>query len=395
MSSPAHTGFPPMSRLSRFLFCLAFGAILLFAPACSNEKKGGPAQPPVPVLLGQTVIKDMPFEIAAIGHVEAFATAVVKPEVNGQIKSVHFKEGSFVPKGALLFTIDKAPYLAAMNQARANLARDAATLAQNKRDLDRYAELVKDGLISHNEFELMQTKVESSQAAVTYDRAALERVELDLAHCEIRSAFPGRTGAKLLDLGNIVKANETALVEVSQIEPVSVSFSVPEGHLASIQQFSSKKKIEVMAEVESDGLPPSQGFLNFIDNKVTRETGTIGLKAEFPNKDRVLWPGQYVTVSMRLDVEKARVVVPTRAVQAGPEGPFVFVVGQDKIAQIRPVVVSRKVGEETVLSKGLEGKETVVVDGHLRLYPGATIFERPLSGPPPQQKPVENPGAKS
>jgi multidrug efflux system membrane fusion protein len=369
---------------------------------CGAEKRpeagaGGP--PAVPVSVAEAVREALPEEVRAVGAVEPFATIEVKSQVAGELTGVRFTEGGYIQKGELLFEIDARPYREALRQAEAAVARDQAQLkqaeanlardvAQSKNaeaDAKRYAELFEAGITARSQYDQVRTTydaqresvradeaaIESARAAIESDRAAVDKAKLDLSYCEVRSPVSGRAGNLLIDAGNLVKANgDNAVVVINQIEPAFVSFGVPEHNLPEIRARSAAGKLPV--DVTLPSRKSARGYLTVIDNTVDPTTGTIRLKAAFENHDRLLWPGQFVNVVLRLATSEGT-VVPAEAVQAGQQGQYVYVVKKDQTVEFRPVSIGRNVGGRLLIEKGIAAGETVVTDGQLRLYPGARI----------------------
>jgi multidrug efflux system membrane fusion protein len=328
---------------------------------------------PVPVLAAAAVLKDVPVQLTAIGNVEAYSTVEVNSRIGGQLVLVHFKEGQDVNKGDILFTIDPRPFEAALKQAEANLVRDTAQLNNARQQEQRYQELVKKGYVSQADYDQMRTNADALEATVKADKAAVENARLQLTYCFIYSPITGRTGNLLVHQGNIIKENDKTIVTINQVQPIYVSFNVPEQRLAEIKKYSAGERLKVIASFpQSDGIP-LQGELTFIDNSVDRTTGTIRLKATFANSDRRLWPGQFVNVTLNLTTRPNAIVAPSQAIQTGQQGQYVFVIRSDATVEMRPVAVSMTVGSESVIDKGVAPGEQVVTDGQLRLIPGAKV----------------------
>jgi multidrug efflux system membrane fusion protein len=332
----------------------------------------------VPVTVGLVVQKPEPVQIRAIGNVQQYSTVQVKAQVAGELVSVYFKEGEYVRRGDRLFTIDPRPYQAALQQAQANRNRDAAQAASAEADAQRYAALVKKGVIARQQYDQAEANAKALSAAVASGDAAIETARLQLGYTEISSPIDGRTGSLLVQAGNLIKANDVPLVVINQVEPIYVSFAVPGPSLDAIRQHMTQQPLRVEA-IPNDNGPPSSGTLTFVDNNIDLTTGTIQLKGTFPNHNHLLWPGEFVHASLTLTVQNA-VVVPSPAVQTSQQGQFVFVIGPDMRVQSRPVVVNRIVGQETVIDRGLQPGEKVVTDGQLRLVPGARITIAPPAG---------------
>ncbi len=353
---------------------LAFCALAFLVPACGRKADQSMKKPPVPVTVGTVTRKAMPVQIAVIGNVEPSSTVAVKAQIGGTLTKIHFTEGQDVRRGDLLFTIDPRPYEAALRQARANLARTTAQFDNAWAEERRYAELVNKGYVSQTQYDQVRTNAVALEATVFADKAMVENAKLNLDYCTIRSPFSGRTGSLVVYEGNLIKANaDTPMVTINQIQPVNVSFAVPEDNLSQIKSYMTGGALKVEAFPSKGDRNPATGHLSFIDNVVDTSTGTIKLKGSFDNRDKRLWPGQFVHVVLTLTVQDNAVVVPTHAVQTGQQGPFVFIVKDDLTAEVRPVVVSRTSGVESVIQKGLMPGDKVVTDGQIRLTPGARV----------------------
>lgn len=386
--------------LNRMLFVAALAAVLVSCTSSqANQPAAAPAAPSVPVRIAQAQSRNVPVEVATVGNVEAWSTIAVKAQIGGTLIKVHFREGDMVGKDALLFEIDPRPYRQAIAQLEANIARGRALLAQAEANLsraqaqeahyarqaDRYDKLAREGIFSREQAEQMAVELrsrrsgvraetaarESAHAAIQADEAALETARLNLSYCTIRSPITGRTGNLLVKQGNLVKANEVELVSIHQIQPVYISFAIPEGHLGIIRQRTAQ--LVAFASVPGDPRPAAPGKVSFLNNTVDRTTGTIQLKATFPNAGTHLWPGQFVEVRLRLEERAGAVIVPAAAVQAGQHGPYVYVVKGDQTVEQRPVKPGPKLAGEVAIDQGLQAGETVVTEGQLRLAPGMKI----------------------
>jgi multidrug efflux system membrane fusion protein len=327
----------------------------------------------IPVIADTVVQKAVPVQVRAIGNVEAYSSVAVKSQIGGQLVRVHFKEGQDVKKGDLLFTIDPRPYEAALKQAEANLAKDTAQLKNARADLIRYEELIKHDYVTKQEYDQIQANAAAMEATVNADKAVVENARLQLKYCFIYSPINGRTGYLQSDEGNLIKENaDNPMVVINQIQPIYVSFSLPEEYLAEIKKYIStgKVKVEVFTKSE-DHL--EEGTLTFIDNAIDISTGMIRLKATFANKEKRLWPGQFVDAAMTLTTEPNAIIAPSQALQTGQTGQYVFVIKNDLSVEARPVVISRTIDAEAVVEKGLQPGEKVVTDGQLLLVPGAKV----------------------
>ncbi|WP_440871074.1 efflux RND transporter periplasmic adaptor subunit [Thermodesulfovibrio yellowstonii] len=359
--------------MKRLKFIVIFSVFCFMFFSCSKaapQKK----QPSVPVVVAPVTKKDMPIQISAIGSVEAYSSVTVKSRIDGQLLQANFKEGEEVKKGQLLFVIDPRPFEEAVRQAEANLLRDKAQLDFAKADLERYEELYREQLVSRQQYEKIRTSYETLKSTVKADEAVLNNARLNLNYCYIHSPIDGKIGSLLVHPGNMIKANDTQIATINQIMPIYVRFSVPEAELVRIKKAMKEGVLKTEAILKAtDSNYTASGKVVFIDNAVDTATGTIKLKSEFPNKDKMLWPGQFVNVVLTVGVKKDALVIPYRALQTGQQGQFVFVIKEDKTAQIREVVAGQRLGDEVVVEKGLEVGETVVIDGQLRLTPGAKV----------------------
>jgi multidrug efflux system membrane fusion protein len=360
------------------ILCVAAGASTLLAyrgaETRAQDAKPAKAAPAIPVSVATVAQQAVAVRIQAIGNVEAYSTVALKARVDGQIVEVNFKEGQEVKKGAGLFKIDPRPFEAALRQAEANLMRDTAQKEQARSQEQRYQELLQKNFVSKEAYAQIRTNADTAEAAVLASRAAVENARLQLEYCTIRSPIEGFVGKVMLQIGNMVKANDTnALVIINQVRPIYVNFAVPEQNLSTIRGLMAKGKLSVEALPPASDKAPASGILSFVDNAVDATTGTIKLKALFPNADNALWPGQYVSTSLKLYDQKDALVVPNQAVQTGPNGQYVYVVKPDMTTEVRPVELDRNDGTDAIVAKGLQKGEQVVVKGQLRLAPGAKV----------------------
>lgn len=372
------------SNRRRFFGRAAAGALilplLLALGACTAKKEAPKAKPSVPVTVATAVQKNVPVQIRAIGNVEPYNSVSIKAQINGQIDRVHFREGQDVRKGELLFSIDPRPFEAALKQAEAALAKDRAQANYTKEQVRRYGALLKDGIVTQDQYDQLRANADSFDAAIAADRAAVDNAKLQLAYCSIRSPLNGRTGNLMVQTGNLVKANDVpVLVTINQVSPIYATFSVPERDMVDIRKYLGKG-IRVEAFVTGDEGKPESGSITFLDNTVDTSTGSIKLKATFANSGRRLWPGQFVSVVISMTNIANAVVVPTRAVQTGQQGQYVFVVKADQTVEQRPVTVGVVANDETVITGGVRASETVVTDGQIRLIPGAKVEVKPGPG---------------
>ncbi len=421
MPIPASNARGRWSGRSQAALASLFAAGLLVLSGCSGSgvnaasdggggggggKKGGGRRGgggDVPVTVAVAVKKDVPVEVQVIGNVEAYSTISVKAQVSGQLMSVPFQEGDYVKKGQPLFEIDERPLQGAVNQAiaavaqstallgqaKANLARDQAQARYADSQANRYAELFKNGIISRDQSEQLRANadaaaqavaadnasIESAKAAIDAGNTTVENARIQLSYTKIVSPINGRTGNLTVKLGNVVQANTMELVTINQVEPIYVTFSVPEAQLPSIKKYMAERTLQVRARPQDDATAPEEtGNLTFVDNSVDVTTGTIKLKGTFRNTDHKLWPGQFVRVVLRLTVQPNAVVVPNEAIQTGQNGSFIYVVKPDRSAENRSIMTGARVDNDMVVESGLEAGETVVTEGQLRIAPGSKVI---------------------
>ncbi|MCC6395106.1 MAG: efflux RND transporter periplasmic adaptor subunit [Bryobacterales bacterium] len=367
-----------------------------------GKKKGDMA---APVTVARVVQRDVPVEVQVIGNVEAYSTIAVRSQVGGELTKVSFREGDYIRKGDLLFSVDRRQLEAQLSQAEANYAKAKASLGQTQANLardtaqqqylqsqaERFARLVKEGVLSKDQGEqafssaaaMQETinadgaAIESAKADIAATKAAAENLRVQLTYTEIRSPINGRTGNLMVKQGNLVAANSVDLVTINQIQPIYVTFAVPEQQLKSVKTYMAQGKLLVSATPQDDPSGKETGYLTFVDNTVDQTTGTIKLKGTFQNEDMKLWPGQFVRVVLRLTTQPNAIVVPNQAVQSGQDGSYVYVVKQNSTVEVRPVTTGARVEEDLVIEDGLQAGETVVTEGQLRLSPGVRVRIRP------------------
>jgi multidrug efflux system membrane fusion protein len=316
----------------------------------------------------------MPVRLVAIGNVEPYTTVAVKARVDGQLIAVKFKEGDEVRQGAVLFEIDPRPLAAALKQAQANLLKDKALFDRANEQERRYKDLLAKNFISPDAYEQVRTNAATAAATVAADEAAIESAKLSLDYCTIRAPVTGYAGRIQIQQGNLIKANDAnPLVIINQVVPIYASFSVPEQNISAVRKYLDAGELRVQATFSNGAHAPIAGKLSFIDNSADATTGTIKLKAEFPNTDKALWPGQFVNVVLTLFEQKDAVVTPSSSVQNGPNGQYVYVVKADGTVELRAIKIARAEGDETVVASGLQPGEQVVTAGQLRLAPGSRV----------------------
>ena len=380
------------------------------AKKSGKKGKGGGGGGPAPVVAAKVTEKSVPIEVSAVGNVEAYSTINVVPQISGQLTEIYFHEGDFVRKGQKLFSIDPSQLDAQVAQAEANLARDEALLSQAEANLAkdsagekyareqaaRYAKLFSEGIVSKEQGDQLTSTADSLaqgvradkaagdslRAQMRADQAAIRNLKVQLAFTTISSPIDGRTGNLTVKPGNVVNANTSSLMSITQVQPIYATFSVPETHLSAIRRYMAQGKLTVQAAPQDGSTDkPAQGVLTFVDNNVDSATGTIKLKGTFLNAERQLWPGEYVNVVLRMAVRQNALVVPNQAVQTGQDGTYVYVVKDDQTVEMRPVTAGLRVDQDLVIDKGLEAGETVVTEGQLRLAPGSRVQIGGPNGP--------------
>ncbi len=373
-----------------FMVFLTGGSLLV--NGCGADKKTDAAKGrrdrPVPVSVSPALQETIPVEISGIGNAEAHSTVSVKSRIGGELKKIHFREGQEVRQGDLIFTIDPQPYEAALKQAQANLARTAALAKKAEEDLRRYQDLIRKEYISQEQFDQAKANADVQTAALKADQAAVENARLNLSYCFIHAPLTGVTGSLLFNQGAQIKANDDkAMVTINRVQPIYVSFSVPEQYLPEIKKYSARGPLKVRASADNGDKITEEGLLTFIDNAVDQTTGTIRLKATFDNPNRKLWPGQFLRVSLALSAQADAIVVPSQAIQTGVQGQYVFVATAEEKAETRTVVTGRNFDGQTVIEKGLKAGERVVTDGQFQLVPGSRLQIKQAVTAPGVQRP--------
>lgn len=352
--------------------CGLLAVACLFIPGCKGQKAAPP--PPIPVAVASAVIQPEPLSLKVVGVVEPMETVSIKAQVGGVITQVGFTEGQDVRMGQLLLQIDPRPFQASLDAARAQLARDKSQAANAEIQATRYADLVKKDYVTREQADAARTQAEMLKATVQVDEAAVEQARLNLAYTSITAPISGRTGSLLVKRGNVVKANDATLVVINQMDPIRVNFAIPASQLPLVQKYASQNKLEVRVKParNNDG-PEIKGELSFFDNAVDPGSGTVDLKAEFSNKEGLLWPGQFMDTELILTIEPNALTVPNTAVVTGQEGTFAYVIGPGNKAEKRAVKVNRVLNNLAVIDEGLKVNEIVVTDGQMRLMPGAAV----------------------
>lgn len=354
-----------------FQSSLRLVAVAVAAVACG--KPVAPKTPSVPVTLASATSISAPLDIIANGVVEPLQTVAVIAQVGGTLDSVSFREGEDVQAGTILFRLDPRPFEAALRQAEAALARDVAQAQNAQRDADRYKALVEKDYVTKSQADQAVSAAAVTKATVVADSAAIDNAKLNLAYTTIRAPISGRTGRLLMRQGNVVRPNSDALVVINQLRPILVRFPVLQHDFPALQRRSAAGPVPVHVVGADSGSIGETGTLAFLDNAVDSLTGTVTAKGRFVNSSSALWPGEYVQVNVELAVQANAVAVPTRALLAGQQGDYVFVVGNDNVATVRPVTLGRVVGDMTTINAGIKPGEHVVTDGQSRLTPNAHV----------------------
>jgi multidrug efflux system membrane fusion protein len=358
-------------------------------PAAQQRRAGRfAAEGPVPVLVAPVTRADVPVYLDAVGTIRALNTVTVRPQVDGKLLSVNFKEGDDIKKSDVLAKIDPVIYQAQLDQAIAKKAQDEAQLANSKIDLQRYERLAATAAINKQQADTQRALVAQNTALVQADQAAIDNARAMLGYTTITAPLDGRTGIRMVDEGNLVRAADvnSAIVVITQLRPISVLFNLPQQELPQLNAAAAKGPLNVEAQRSDTDVVIDRGLLRVVDNQVDQTTGTVKLKAEFPNADLQLWPGQFVNVRLLIDTLKQVVVIPTGAVQRGPNGTFVYVVKDDNTVTVRSIAVQKQDETQTVVRTGLEANERVVTTGFVRLTDGSKVSVGTADALPTQQR---------
>ncbi len=323
-----------VERVRSLILFILLTAFLFFS-GCGNKGQvpmagGAGSRPAAPVVVAAVEYRDIPVQIQAIGNVEAYQTVQIRSQVSGQIQKIFFKEGEDVRQGQLLFQLDERPFQANLEKAIGQVKHDQAQEEHSRVQAERYSDLEKDGIVSHEQADQMRSQAKADASAVEADKAAVEAARVQLQYTDIVAPINARAGTLMINLGNLVKANDTPyLVQLNQVTPIYVTFSVPEANLDRVRRHFTSGQLKVLTYPKGQSENPAEGRLTFIDNGVDTTTGMFKLKGTYQNKDRRLWPGQYVDVALELSTQKNAVVVPTKAIQSGQQGEYVYVVRTD------------------------------------------------------------------
>jgi multidrug efflux system membrane fusion protein len=353
---------------------------------CKRAGGGAPAammeRPPAPVTVVAATSKDVPIYLSEIGTTSAIETVNVQPQVGGKITDIHFKDGADVNKNDKLFTIDRRWFDADLAQSQAMVAQRTAELALAKQEFERVKPLLAKKAISQQEYDTKESQVAVVDAQLKAAQAAVETARLSLEYTVIKSPIDGRTGRRLVDVGNVVKANDTTLLTIQRLDPIYVDFTTSERNLPTVRQHMAEGTLRVEVSVPNDGQPPATGDLTFLDTTVQPGMGTIKLRATLENKNRRFWAGQYVEIRLVLQIKKGAVLVPSQAIQIGQQGPYVYVVKEDHTAELRPIKQGQRQGELVVIDTGVATGEQVVTTGHMGVMPGGKVNPLPPANAP-------------
>lgn len=382
---------------------LAFAAaVLTTAVACSrgNVKAAGPAIPPPLVTAVQATTQDVPRYLDEIGRNAAFEAVTITPQVSGRVVERLFQDGENLKRGELLFVIDPRPYKAQVDSAQAALAQAKAALDLAKIQFARDEEVIGSNAISKQDYDTKKNTVDVDEAQVEAAEAALETAKINLEYCYIHSPIDGRAGARLVDVGNVVQPNATSLLSIQRLDPIYANFTITEGDLPAVQRQMSDGTLKAAVRLPSDPENAARnGRVEFLDNAVQNGTGTVNLRATLSNPERHFWPGQFVDVKLVLSTEKGAVLIPGQAPQISQRGPFVYVVKSDDTAELRPVKLGQRQGDQVVVTEGLAPSERVIVAGQMLVRPGGKVRVDGSSSSAPASnasgKTTQNPGGRS
>ena len=359
----------------RIVAAISLALAVLAVAGCNKQTTAATFQLPPPlVTVAVAKSREVPVYLDEIGRNGAFETVTVTPQVPGRIMERHFEDGAELKKDQLLFTIDPRPYQAVLDSAQAQLAQSKAALELANSQLKMYASIAGTKAVSQLDYETKQNSVEVDKAQVQSAEAAVETAKLNLDYCYVRSPIDGRAGARLVDVGNVVQANTTPLLSVQHLDPIYADFTITERDLPRVRQEMARGTLKTEVRIPSD--PPNAartGSLTFLDNAVQNATGTVNLRATVPNPDHHFWPGQFVDVTLILSTLKNAVLIPNEATQLSQQGSFVYVVKPDGTADLRPVTLGQRQGDDVVVTSGLTAGEQVVASGQLTVHPGAKV----------------------
>jgi membrane fusion protein, multidrug efflux system len=362
------------TKFYRILIILAALALAIDLLGCGENKAPSFERPPAPVTVSAAEERDVPVYLDAVGTSVAREMVSIQPQVSGRITKIHFEDGAYVKRGAPLFTIDPRPYQAEVHVAEAMIAEKKAALEFAKIEFDRVKNLIETKAISQSDYDTRKNAVEVAEAQLKHSRAQLETAKINLSYCFIHSPIEGRAGQRLVDLGNVVDANEEkSLLTIQRMDPIYADFTIPENDLTAVQVNMRRGTLKTEIRLPDDASTVREGSLTFLDNAVQSGTGTVKLRATIPNEDHRFWPGRFVKVRLVLRTEQDAILIPATAPQMSAKGTFVYVVQQDSTAELRPVTVGQQQEDLVVISEGLQPGERVVVSGQLGVTPGGKV----------------------
>lgn len=373
-----------MSRLSKFL--LLAGSSALVISGCAKKDPPAFERPPAPVSVVTAVTREVPVYLDEVGRCVAREVVSVQPEVSGRITEIRFTDGVELKKGDPLFTIDPRPFQAQLDSAEANLVQSRAALDYAKIEFDRVKDLVESKAIARQDYDSRKNAVDVGEAQVKQNEAAVESARLNLEYTSIRSPIDGRAGHRLVDIGNVVTANSTALLTIERLDPIYADFTVTENDFSTVQRNAARRPLRAEIRLPDQPDKPVGGELTFLDNTVQSSSGTVMLRATAPNTERRLWPGQFVNVRLILSTLPEAVLVPAEVPQDSAKGPFVYVIKPDSTAELRPVTLGQRQADMIVIAQGLKAGERVVLNGQAGVMPGAKVHVEtgaPAAAPAP------------
>lgn len=357
--------------------------------SCGKEPQPSFERPPAPVTVSTAVVEDVPIYIDAVGKLAAREVVSIQPQVSGRIIKLHFTDGADVKAGDLLFTIDRRPYQAQLNQAEANLAESMAAVELARVNFARVESLTDPRAVSRQDYDTKKNAVAAAEAVVQQNRAAVESARLNLEYCAIRSPINGRAGQRSVDAGNVVSPNSGSLLVIQRLDPIYADFSIPENQLTDVQRNMANRSLRVEVRLPDDEETPREGKLTFLDNSVQEGTGTVKLRATLSNGDRRLWPGRFAKIRLVLATKRGAVLVPAEAPQLSAKGSFVYVIKKDSTAELRPVKVGQRQGDLVVVDEGVMPDERVVVNGQVGVTPGGKVRILTSGNSPPPAAPAK------
>ncbi len=356
------------------LLTVIFLFTTLVLAGCGKGAEQGFQRPPAPVAVSVAIQQDVPVYLDAVGKTVAREVVSIQPQVAGRITQIHFVDGAYVKKGDPLFTVDPRPYQAQLHAAEANFAETQASLDLAKTDFERVANLGNTKALSKQDYDAKKNAVAVGEAQLKQRQAEIEMARLNLAYCFITSPIEGRTGQRLVDLGNIVVPNNGSLLTIQRLDPIYADFTIPENDLTNVQYSMRAGALNVEIRLPDDAAHARKGSLTFLDNSVQEGAGTIKLRATLPNEDHYFWPGRFVNIRVVLSTQPGAILIPAAAPQTSAQGTFVYTINSDSTAELRPVKLGQRQGDLVVITQGLQAGERVVVTGQLGVTPGGKVL---------------------